>query len=178
MTSKSSREMWIGVALVLLAIVGWLFIIPKGIVVPDGVEVRALSPDFWPLIVVAVAGLASAVLMVQGMVMWKKTAHRGISQESDEHGGEMESDIVLPFSREILQVVITLCVLFAMYYAILQIGMVAATIPALGFLTWFGGEKRWKIILPVAVVLPLTLYFFFVYVANVPIPLGVFEALR
>ncbi len=178
MTFRPSREIWIGAVLLLLATAAWLVIIPQGIVVPDGVEVRALSPDFWPLIVVAVAGLASIILLVQGIITWKKTAHRGAAQELDTHEGKAESDTVLPFGRSMRRVAAMLGALFAMYYAILQIGMVAATIPVLGFLTWFGGERRWKIIIPVATVLPLALYFFFVHVANVPIPLGVFEALR
>ena len=42
----------------------------------------------------------------------------------------------------------------------------------------FAGERRYMLALSIAVVTPLVLYFFFVHVANIPIPLGVFESLR
>ena len=42
----------------------------------------------------------------------------------------------------------------------------------------FGGERRWLLAAAVAAGVPLLLYAFFVHVAGIPIPLGVFETLR
>ena len=64
MAANEFREMIVGIAIVVLSALGLLVIIPVGVMVPDGVEIRALSPDFWPFIVVAAAGLAGATLAV------------------------------------------------------------------------------------------------------------------
>jgi len=40
------------------------------------------------------------------------------------------------------------------------------------------GEKRWWLIILLAAGLPLLLFFFFNNVANIPLPLGVFERWR
>jgi hypothetical protein len=42
----------------------------------------------------------------------------------------------------------------------------------------FGGERRWGLAATVAAGVPILLYAFFVHVAGIPIPLGVFETLR
>ncbi len=42
----------------------------------------------------------------------------------------------------------------------------------------FTGETRWRLIVLIAIILPAVLYAFFVYVANVPMPLGLFEQFR
>lgn len=178
MAANEFREMIVGIAIVVLSALGLLVIIPVGVIVPDGVEIRALSPDFWPFIVVAAAGLAGATLAVQGLVSWKKATQSDVLQtpDSTKRNEAIDSE-QLPLRQAATRVIITIATLFVLYYAIPVIGMVATTIPIAGFLMWYAGERRWKIILPVAIALPLVLYFFFVYVANVPIPLGVFETL-
>ena len=177
MTARASREMYVGIAIVLIAALGCFLAIPVGITVPDGVEIRALSPDFWPLIVMIALGIAGASLALQGWFGSRK----GSGQESDqgtETTSDPETENILPLGKAATRVAVFMAVLFAIYFAIPLIGMAAATIPALGFLAWFAGERRWKIIAPLAVILPLVLYYFFVYVANVPIPLGVFDTFQ
>lgn len=178
MTAKTSHELYTGIGVVLLSILGYFVAIPAGIVVPESVDIRALSPDFWPVIVVFVLGLSGVGLTVQGLAETGLIGGRKRSKDGDQidRRSEDTSD-EYTFGKAALRVVVFMVILFAIYFAIPFIGMVAATIPAIMFLSWYAGEKRWKIIIPLAVVLPLILYFFFVYVANVPIPNGIFESI-
>ena len=177
MIGKIYREMWVGAGILLLALLGIFLVIPMGIVLPGGNEVRALSPDFWPLIVVVAMGFCGGALAVSGALAGRKEAEE-VRRKGDPMTCEMPEEFdELPVPQAAARVAVVLGVLFALYFAINIIGMVAATIPVLIFMMWYGGERRPKIVLPVALILPPLLYYFFVYVANVPIPLGVFETL-
>ena len=68
-------------------------------------------------------------------------------------------------------------VLFLFYYAIPKAGMVIPSIVTILLLVYFAGERRWYLSLLIGVLLPVLLYGFFVYVARIPIPLGIFEGL-
>lgn len=179
MTTKARQELYTGIGVVVIAVLAYLVAIPAGIVVPDDIEIRALSPDFWPLIVVAVLGLAGISLIFQGLagmgLLQRKQATSGAGQAGA--ASKDEGNDALPLAKAAPRVAIFILCLFLIYFAISLIGMVATTIPALLFLAWFAGERRWKIIVPLAILLPVVLYIFFVYVANVPIPNGIFENL-
>ncbi|MFT7532515.1 MAG: putative tricarboxylic transport membrane protein [Gammaproteobacteria bacterium] len=45
-------------------------------------------------------------------------------------------------------------------------------------LMMFAGERRFLLAAAIAISIPLLLYFFFVHIASIPIPLGIFESLR
>ena len=55
--------------------------------------------------------------------------------------------------------------------------MVIPSIVTILLLVYFAGERRWYLSLLIGVLLPVLLYGFFVYVARIPIPLGIFEGL-
>lgn len=178
MTRKAALELYAGIGVVLLSVIGYFVIIPLGIVVLDGVDIKALSPDFWPLIVVILLGISGLAVFIQGMagtgmIPGKKGLDSGSTLTCEMEEGSQD----LPLARAAARVGTFLAVLFLIYILIPVIGMVAATMPALLFLTWFSGERRWKIMIPLALALPLILYFFFVYIANVPIPNGIFESM-
>ena len=179
MTAHNIRDICVGIAIVMVSVFGWLIVIPIGIVLPAGIEIQALSPDFWPLIVVGMMAMAGGSLALQGAINWRKAIRQNRSHEPHRMECETEGSVKeLPIGQAAVRVAVVIATLFLLYYAIPQIGMVVANMMLLVFLTWFAGERRFKIILPMAIALPLVLYIFFVYVANVPIPLGVFEALR
>ena len=67
--------------------------------------------------------------------------------------------------------------LFAFYFLIPYLGMVAPGIAVILGLMVYAGERRWPLGLAIAFCVPILLYVFFVHVASVPIPLGVFEGL-
>ena len=71
-----------------------------------------------------------------------------------------------------------LATLFVFYFLIDHLGMVVPGIAVIFGMMWFAGERRYALMATVAVVVPVLLYVFFVHVANIPIPLGIFESLR
>ena len=63
------------------------------------------------------------------------------------------------------------------YQALLEpLGFVAASMLAIIVLTVLGGERRAYVVLPVAILVPLGLYWFFTVAASVQIPMGYFES--
>ena len=179
MREHANREIGLGVAIVLLAALGLLFAIPQGIDMPAGIEVQALAPNFWPTVVMVGAGLAGVIVALQGVIDRKTTPGHDVSATPEETvPSESGMDDERPFAEATLRVAITLAALFALYFAIPKIGIVVGSMLILVFLMRLAGERRWRMILPISLLLPLALYFFFVHVANVPMPLGIFEALR
>ena len=66
---------------------------------------------------------------------------------------------------------------FVLYAVLESLGFVLATAIALVVLMLFAGERRPQIVVPVAVGVPLALYFFFTKAASIPIPSGVLESI-
>ena len=64
------------------------------------------------------------------------------------------------------------------YVLIPFLGMVVPGMAVIFGLMVLGGERRWLLAAAVAAGVPLLLYVFFVHVAGIPIPLGIFETLR
>lgn len=177
MRLKALQDICAGTFMILLALASWLVIFPAAIVAPQGVDIRALSPDFWPNVIMLMGGLGGLALALQGII-----AYRKISQEQAQAGQGFSCQSVappqeLPTGRAYFRVAIAIVSLLIVYYLIPLIGMVLATTLLLLFLPWFAGENRWRLILVTAIPLPLILYAFFVYVANIPIPQGFFEEL-
>jgi len=149
-----------GIIILLLGIATFFILIPKGIVVPSNIEVLALSPDFWPRIVAALFSLCGVTMIFQST-----------AEKSDS---ENEASI----TSRIPRLTITLLALFAFYFVIPQLGMVVPAIALIFGMMFFSGERRWVMMATTAIVTPLLLYVFFVYIANIPIPLGIFESIR
>ena len=178
MSQKANREIALGITIIVLTAIGAFIAIPAGIVMPENIGVLALAPNFWPLVVVAMAGLAGVAIAVHGIADLRQSGHVEVTPMlSDDYPVDIDGD-ERPFLEALTRVAITISVLFALYFAIPWAGIVLSSSAVLVFLTFFAGERRWRIILPVAVLLPLLLYVFFVHIANVPMPLGVFEAFR
>ena len=67
------------------------------------------------------------------------------------------------------RMIVVIVLLVALYLSIPHTGILLATAVILLFLIWFGGERRWRFMVPVAIVLPAALYLFFVKVAHDPV---------
>ncbi len=164
MTKESRSDFILGIIIIALAIIGTFVFIPWGIVLPDDIETRALSPDFWPLAIMILLGISGFALTLQ--------ARFAVSPMPDEE----EQAKMRPFGEGLLRVGLLVIWLLGMYFLIPHVGMAVSCAITFIAMTLFAGERRWKYIIPIAVLLPLLLYLFFVYVASVPLPVGVFEA--
>ncbi|MGI9316739.1 MAG: tripartite tricarboxylate transporter TctB family protein [bacterium] len=155
-------ERIIGIAVVLIGLATYFVLIPNGIVSPSNVESLALAPDFWPKIVAAIFAIMGLGLVVR-------------PTDSDS---ETTTESNTTFLNRLPRLGVILGALFGFYYAIPQLGMVVPAMLLIFCLMWFAGERRWMLMAVISIVTPIVLYFFFVFVASIPIPLGVFESLR
>jgi len=160
------RDLWLGAGLAILSALLYLVVIPVGVRVPSSVRSPVMSPDFWPNIIALFMLGVSALLLLRGLIAWRRgqlVAHR-----SSEAIGEDESAGWNGRARAIAVIVL----MFVYYWLILKIGLVPASMVsmlAVGLTT-----ARPKIIaLSIATpALPLLIYLFFYEVARVPIPGG------
>lgn len=142
--------------------------IPLGIEDPGRIDVLALGPAFWPF-VIALFLLAMGALI--GMQAWRRSRLDGDAGAAAGDGAPAMSDFA---PGRWLSAVI----LMAAYYLLLEpLGMVVTSMLAMTAFMLLGGERRAPVIAALAVGIPLALFLFFRYVANVVIPLGVFSDL-
>jgi len=173
MIESKTKEIYVGAAMVVIALLGWLVVIPAGIDVPSSVQFRALSPDFWPYIIMGMLGVSGAIVFVVAYLERKAMMAAGNEDEpADPEAGAL---VEHPFQTRVLRSLFGMACLFAFYVAIGYLGVVVSSIAVVLVLTTALGQRNWKRVVPMAVLLPILLYFFFVYVAQVPMPLGVFE---
>jgi len=180
MRPNKYTDIFFGGALLMLAMLGIFVAIPEGIVSPSNIDSRAVDPQFWPKIILIGLALAGAVIFIQGLFKYRIPSGQPLPQNTKNNQEQkilIESEY-LPVFIATLKVGIATVGLFAYYFATNILGMIIASSGTIIFFTLLGGEKRLKIIFPLAFLLPTGLYYFFVYVADIPIPLGIFEALR
>ena len=144
-------------------------LIPTGIDSPGKVDHISLSPDFWPRII-------SLIFAAMGLLILFRPEHK-VEEDATETDDETAA-ATTPLPARILRLVLILSALFCFYFAIPALGMVVPAIVFIFALMWFAGERRYTIITIISVAVPLLLYGFFAHIANIPIPLGVFEFLR
>ncbi len=145
-------------------------LIPIGVQVPKSNKVLALSPDFWIKIIVWSTLALGVNILIKGI---RRSRH----ELKPDEVAAVEEDLEHrhPTQRAVLRAVAAVAGLFAYFFLIQWIGMVAASILAIIGFVLLCGERRLKITLPLAVLLPVGLYYFFVKIASIPMPLGLFE---
>lgn len=134
------------------------FLIPAGIVTPSSVKSLVLAPDFWPNIIASVFVLTGITLLIAPAACEPQPS----SKPTD------------PIAR-IIRLMLLFGALFGVYLATPRLGLVVPTMLMVLGLSWLAGERRWKLLIILSVASPIALTAFFTYIANVPIPLGVFE---
>ena len=158
-----------GVGVFALGMLLFFVLIPTGIDSPSKVDHISLSPDFWPRII-------SLIFAAMGLLMLFHPEHK--AEEDTTKTDDEAAVATLPLPARMLRFAVVLGALFCFYFAIPALGMVAPAIIFIFALMWFAGERRYATITIISAAVPLLLYGFFVHVANIPIPLGVFEFLR
>lgn len=161
MTRSARGNLILGGAIVAVTAVLAFLVVPGAIVRPQGTESRALSPDFWPLVILGAAAVSGACMALGALVR-------------PPADGEAPPDFGADGWRRIAAVFAGLA---AFYLLTPVIGMAPVGILLALFLMWLGGERRRPAALATAVLLPLVLHLFFVHVAQVPLPMGIFEDL-
>ncbi|QTF93803.1 tripartite tricarboxylate transporter TctB family protein [Halomonas sp. BM-2019] len=154
------KEISIGLFVLALSFLLIVFLIPEGVPQPSRLREGQISPRFWPLI-------ATSILLISGLVL---TAMAWFEKEKGMASDAEDGDEPLPPMQAVTGLVVG-CVLLAGYlWAMTRVGMVVASALGILLLGYAYGERRWRILVPVALLLPVALYLFFVYVAGIPIP--------
>lgn len=157
-----NTDVILGVVLTAFAILLWTVLIPFGVTVPKSATNLYLSPDFWIRI------LAGAMFLLGVLILAKGIGGAGGDDEAvsprvvDRRTGALK-----------LLGAIGICAFF--YGTIDMLGFVAGSAIALFAASLLYGEKRFVISVPLALVLPAALYFFFLKVASIPMPMGILE---
>jgi len=153
------NDVWIGGAISAFGAVVLLVLIPFGIVVPENIPARAITPAFWPKVIgwtLIAFGLLTAL---EGTLTRSKEASFDPSHHSDG-------------LRGLRRILLSFILLYALTGAINWIGLpIACGIVILVFGALFRERRPW-LLLVIAILIPLTLYYFFTEVAGVPIPMG------
>jgi putative tricarboxylic transport membrane protein len=182
MTFKRNTDVFFGGALLVFALLGLFVAIPNGIVMPSNINSQALGPQFWPKIITISLAIFGGIIFIQGLVQIRHSTFRNQGELKNVNDREivvLENESGdLPIRLALLRASIAMTGLFAFYFAINILGMIISSSVAIIFYTLLGGERKIKNILPLALLLPTGLYYFFVYAADIPIPLGIFEVLR
>lgn len=117
-----------------------------------------LSPSVFPKLSLFLIALFSALL-----ILWGLRSKEAIAREDGETL-KMGSGT---------RVVITLIILAAYIYLISILGYLVATPLALGLLMWYFGERRWLVILSVAILATTGISVFFRHVMYIILPEGI-----
>jgi putative tricarboxylic transport membrane protein len=166
MKRATRNDLILGGAVIAVAAAIAFVLTPHAIVRPQGTESRALAPDFWPLVILGVAALAGAVIAGGALVRRRDGDGAAPTEPTPAAGPGAPLRIAAVFAG-----------LVGFYVMVPLAGMAGAAILLALFLMCLGERQNWAVALPTAVLLPLALYLFFVKVAKVPIPLGLFETL-
>ena len=150
----------LGIFFLIVGVLSYFVLIPKGIVVPKSIQHFTTSPAFWPSIIIVIISIMGLLLMLQ----------KDSTNDADEAIEESTS-----WKTRTPRLLIILAMLFAFYFSIEKFGMVVPAILLIFILMLFAGFRRWSLIFLFSILVPIVLYFFFTHVANIPIPLGMFE---
>lgn len=160
-TKVANTNLWAGLLLSAVGLLFILFLIPHGVVEPRKVKYAALSPSYYPRIVAIALCVLGLLVAVRGFLEHREIHEPDVMARPDAKG----------------RIAVVFCILCLYAVSIGTVGFVLMSALVLAALTFLAGERRLWLIAANAVVLPFALYFFFVEVANIPIPAGVLKPL-
>lgn len=152
---RLDNDIWLGLFLAALSAFALWRVIPAEVVVPAGIAVEALRPNFWPVILCTALLVLSLCLAAAPLLRKEPVRPRAGT------GG------VAVF----LGPLCVIGVMFAYYLVVAASGMLLPSAATLAVLAWLFGERRLSRIVPLALALPVALHLFFVKIANVPMPI-------
>ncbi|WP_037313525.1 tripartite tricarboxylate transporter TctB family protein [Ruegeria halocynthiae] len=168
MTNKKTKDLITAILFIVSGLAAIFALIPSGVIVPGSVQISALSPDFWPYTIAWGVVISSAFLLLETFMLKVP--------EGDEDATE-DAEYKLETLPSTLRIVILIFALFLFYFALTTVGIVAGSIVLMPTMMLYFGERKWKYIVPLSILIPIGLYLFFLHVAGIPMPLGIFETL-
>ena len=175
--TMATRNVLSGILFLVVAFLLLFLLIPYGVDAPRKVKFAALHPAYYPQLVTYCLMILGVLVLLGGIrqLLFSSRSSQtggGVSTES----AQVSDDENTPVTGDRFIRLLPLVVLFAaLFFALPYLGFPLSTAFALLVLMPLAGERRWYVILPVAILLPMLLYLFFTQVANIPIPGGVLD---
>ena len=143
-----------GAICLIVALAGYFIVVPAWVYIPAQFKGTINSPALMPQALFVLLGIFSAVYLFRGVNKYR---------ESDRQGLAPLSDWALAAGT------IGICV--AYLGAIYVVGFPVASALCLVAAQYYFGERRWGIILAMAILLPVLLWLFFVKIALITLPI-------
>lgn len=159
------NDVVLGIALFAISVFVLAWLIPVGIDSPATIRDPALAPAFWPRIIMVGMTALGVIILLQGLNRIRLLRAAGVELEPHE-----------PNIAGNLKTAIAAVGLFIFTWSMNWGGIVVPSMAALALYMLLLGERRLTVIIPVSIGVPLALYLFFLKVALVPMPLGIFES--
>lgn len=153
-----TRDVVAGALILAIGLICVFVLIPFGVDEPRRVRYAALSPSYYPRIV-------AIILIVIGAAVMVRAVTRPAAADSEEAAHPNAP-------RRLLGIAVIL-VAFAVLLPVL--GFILASALALFAAIWLAGEPRWHVNAAISILVPVLLYFFFLKIARIPIPLGMLK---
>lgn len=161
--TEAFKQLFLGLAMILLALVGLTYIVPTYISIPKTLDSVYLSPALWPSIVLWIIGILGITISIKHALFLKKekTALSGIFTEDGKKIGK--------------NCIFCLLIFIVFFLSIEIVGLPVATSFAMFALYYLAERRIFAVGVVIMLVTPWLLYAFFTYVVDVMIPLGIFD---
>ena len=142
-----------GAICLITALAGYFIVVPAWVYVPAQFKGTINSPALMPQALFMLMGLFSAVYLLSSFNKYRRSDRQGLAPLSD-------------WALAAGTILICLAYLGAIYV----VGFPVASALCLVVAQYYFGERRWGIILAVAILLPALLWLFFVKIALITLP--------
>ena len=140
--------------------------IPIGVKVPGYVSSPLNSPAFWP-------ATLSAFLIFLGLLQFAAGIREAlVNLSSDQREPATNGGHAVPVA---LRVALGIAMLAAYYVATIWLGIVLSSMLAIAAFMLAYGVRRLLLIGILSIAIPIVLYGFFVDLAHLPLPMGIFH---
>ena len=164
--TKINKDIFLGFGLAVVFGIVLFAVIPNAIVVPSNIKTLSLRPDFWPGVLCV--SLIFLSLLISGLSLFVK-----MRSEASPNGKVNKDTQEKRKNRfEAIKPYIVIGGLLVYYLLMEPLGIVLSSIFSLLGLALLYGERNLKVLIPLSILLPIGLYFFFTKIANIPLPVG------
>ena len=170
MERKRYPELFWSVLLLFLAVAGLAWLIPDFVQMPPKLKNPYLSPRLWPTIIFYCVGALGACMLLNTLFAIYKERSTN-STAINDNSGQSEGGT----GRQAVSVLACLGCMGLCMILIYPLGMPLSITLCLAALLWLAGKRVPLVGTLCLLALPTLLYLFFFHVADVSIPLGIFE---
>ncbi|MFN3210159.1 MAG: tripartite tricarboxylate transporter TctB family protein [Roseovarius sp.] len=161
MKTAHKRDFLLGLIACALALIILFGILPWAVKAPQVIPNLALSPTFWPRIILVAIAVFAALLAFRAY-------YDKVQDNAPPHGDTDEP----PFDASDLRVVFAAALTVLFCILLKPLGVVLPSILLLIAMIVLHEPRKWPQAIAVSVLFVAALYLFFRFVAKVPVPLG------